>query len=168
MVMSGNEPSNVPVFAALGTVLREIVDGTAPEAFLLNQGDRGLLASLELLSAEAASAVPAAGGATIAAHVDHLRYGLGLMNRWSRGENPFADADYSASWRRQQVSPEQWRELLDGLRRETRAWVAAASRPRDIAQTDLAVMIASAAHMAYHLGAIRQIDRTAVGPPAGD
>ena len=166
--MSGNGSSNLPVFAALGAVLREIVDGTAAEAFLLNQGDRGLLASLELLSAEAASAVPAAGGATIAAHADHLRYGLGLMNRWSHGENPFTDADYSASWRRQQVSPEQWRELLDGLRAQAQAWVAAASQPRQVSQVELTGMIASAAHLAYHLGAIRQVDRTAIGPPADD
>ncbi len=166
--MSVNEPSNLSVFAALGAVLREIVDGTASEAFLLNSGDRGLLASLELLSAEAASAPPAAGGATIAAHADHLRYGLGLMNRWSRGENAFSGADYSASWRRQQVSPEQWRESLESLRREAHAWLAAASQPRALGEAGLTEMIASAAHLAYHLGAIRQIDRTAIGPPARD
>jgi hypothetical protein len=46
-------------------------------------------------AAEEASAVPSGGGASIAAHVDHLRYGLELLNRWTRGEKPFADADHS-------------------------------------------------------------------------
>jgi hypothetical protein len=32
-------------------------------------------------------------GATIAAHAQHVRYGLSLMNRWAaHGGNPFADA----------------------------------------------------------------------------
>jgi len=36
---------------------------------------------------------------SIAAHVDHVRYGLSLMNGWSEGHNPFKDADWSASWK---------------------------------------------------------------------
>ena len=55
---------------------------------VLNGGDTGLLRSLDHLSAAAASA-PSAGGPSIAAHVEHLRYGLSLMNRWAAGENPF-------------------------------------------------------------------------------
>ena len=74
-----------PITAALTSVLREIIDGAARDAaVLLNRGDPGLLASLDRLSSDAASAAPREGGATIAAHVDHLRYGLGLLNRWSR------------------------------------------------------------------------------------
>ena len=69
----------------LTTMLRvlyaELIDG-APEsgAYMLNKGDAGLLTSLDNLSASAASK-SGAGGASIAAHVDHLRYGLSLMNR---------------------------------------------------------------------------------------
>ena len=43
--------------------------------------------------------------------MDHVRYGLSLMNRWSAGENPFTSADWSASWKRTSVSDDEWREL---------------------------------------------------------
>ena len=66
---------------------------------MLNSGDEGLLRSLEKLSAAQASALTPT-GSSIAAHVDHVRYGMSLMNRWSQGENPFASADWSASWRK--------------------------------------------------------------------
>lgn len=88
----------------LVVLLNELADGPAPQAaFVLNPGDRGLLRSLDTLSAAEASAT-AGGESSIAAHVDHLRYGFQLMNRWSKGESPFADADYSASWRRTVVT----------------------------------------------------------------
>ena len=84
----------------LPTLFAELIDGASQsEAYMLNRGDAGLLRSLDKLSATAASA-PTPHGSTIAAHVDHLRYGLSLMNRWSAGENPFDDADWTASWRR--------------------------------------------------------------------
>ena len=69
-------------FAALSTVLDELIGGAAPESgWVLNPHDSGLLNSLDKLSAQEASAIPASGGASIAAHADHLRYGLQLLNR---------------------------------------------------------------------------------------
>jgi hypothetical protein len=63
------------------------------------------------------------GKTTVAAHVDHVHYGLTLLNRWAAGEaNPFADADWNASWQRTTVSPEQWRTLRDNLRRQAETW----------------------------------------------
>jgi len=154
---------------ALAAVLRELIDGADPDTgWALNPGDRGLLASLDALSAAAASARPG-GRSSIAAHVDHLRYGLELLNRWAGGEkNPFADADYSASWRRQDVSEAQWRELCDALARQSRGWMIAVQQPRDWDDVELTGILASAVHLAYHLGAIRQIDPAARGPAARD
>ena len=78
----------------LTTLFSELVDG-APgggDAFILNSGDIGLLRSLSKLSAADASRA-VNDGATIAAHAQHVRFGLSLMNRWARdGGNPFADA----------------------------------------------------------------------------
>lgn len=155
---------------ALSDLLAEVVDGAKEgEAWLLNGGDPGLLRSLERLSADAASAPAPAGGASVAAHADHLRYGLSLLNRWARGEeNPFADADWSASWRRGTVSDGEWAALRDALRREAGDWREAVRRPRELGRFELTGMLASVAHLAYHLGAIRQIDRAAQGPPARD
>ena len=85
-----------PIRHSLALLLRELLNGPSDNvAFVLNPGDRGLLASLDALSTEAANARPN-GRSSVAAHVDHLRYGFELLNRWARGENPWADANYAA------------------------------------------------------------------------
>jgi hypothetical protein len=154
---------------ALGDLFRELTHGPPAElCWVLNPGDRGLLKSLDALSADAASARKG-GRSSIAAHVDHLRYGFSLMNRWGGGEeNPFATADFAASWRRQTVSETEWRELRGALAKEISAWDHAITQPRDLDLMGLTGMIASIVHLAYHLGAIRQIDAAASGPPASD
>lgn len=151
----------------LGTLLAELVDG-APKAggYMLNPGDEGLLRSLDKLSAADASARTPT-GSSIAAHVDHVRYGLSLMNRWSQGENPFATADWSESWRRTSVLEPEWRQRLADLRSETTRWLAVVRQPRDVDEVELNGVIGSIAHLAYHLGAIRQINQALRGPVEG-
>jgi hypothetical protein len=153
---------------SLETLFREIIDGPdASAAWMLNGGDAGLLRCLDALTASAASAVPAAGGASVAAHVDHVRYGLSLMNRWSRGEHdPWSTADWTASWRRSVVNDQEWAALRQALGAESRAWLAVLGAPREYSEIELNGIIASIAHLAYHLGAIRQIDRSIRGPLA--
>jgi hypothetical protein len=145
----------------------ELIDGvTRKQSYTLNTGDTGLLASLDGLSAAAASRT-SAGGTTIAAHVDHLLYGLRLMNRWQSGEqNPWADADWTASWRRTSVDDEEWMRLRAQLRDEAHRWLGALGTPRDVEGVQLTFIVSSIAHLAYHLGAIRQIDRVTRGPTA--
>lgn len=152
------------ISTALTTLLSELVDGAPISgAYVLNRGDPGLLRSLDRLSAEAASE-PHAGGASIAAHVDHLRFGLSLMNRWARGENPFADADWGMSWRRTKVDDDGWMRLRMELRDEARSWLDTLEHPRAVDEVELNGVIGSIVHLAYHIGAIRQIDRAARGP----
>ena len=71
------------------------------------------------------------GGATIAAHVRHVRDGLALMNRWAEhGGNPFADAKWDDAWKTSVVDDAAWQEIRRGLRHETDRWrVALASPP---------------------------------------
>lgn len=154
---------------SLPSLFRELVYGApAAGAFVLNPGDGGLLAALDGLSAADAS-VSSNGGASIAAHADHLRYGLSLMNRWAAGEeNPFADADWTASWERTSVSDAGWAEVREGLREEAKQWQAALQEPREVAGIEVDGVIGSIIHVAYHLGAIRQIAPGARGPKAGD
>ena len=154
---------------ALTTLLRELLDGSAPDAcWVLNPGDPGLLRSLDQLSAVAASAPAPGGGPSIAAHVEHLRYGLALMNRWSEGEDPFGDADYGASWRRLRVSDQEWAALRDRLRVDAHRWLGVVREPRPLSDPELTGMLGSVVHLAYHLGAVRQIDRSTRGPAARD
>jgi hypothetical protein len=154
---------------ALLGLLRELTEGPPGGfAFVVNPGDRGVLGSLAALSASEASARPN-GRSSVAAHVQHLRYGFQLLNRWIRGDNnAFDGADYSQSWGLQEVTDQEWRELRDALEREARAWMAAVGTPRDWDPVTLGGTIGSVAHLAYHLGAIRQLVASASGPPARD
>jgi hypothetical protein len=144
---------------ALSTLLTEIFEGPpGHEAFLLNPGDSGLLRQLDAIEADAASTRPMPGRTTIAAHVDHVCYGLSLLNRWAAGEaNPWADADWDASWRRSTVTPERWGTLRDELRRAVAGWRTHVATRKEWDELTAAGALASAAHTAYHLGAIRQI-----------
>jgi hypothetical protein len=150
---------------SLPSLFGELVDGPPGDAaFVLNGGDAGLLASLDAVDAEAAS-TSVSGGATIAAHVDHVRYGLELLNRWHAGEaNPWANANWSAAWRRTAVSEAEWAELRDALRHQARKWHAALKVRREMGPIELNGVIGSIAHLAYHLGAIRQINPALRGP----
>jgi hypothetical protein len=133
-------------------------------AIVLNGGDPGLLASLDKLSAEEAS-IASHQGTTVAAHAEHVRYGLLLMNTWAKqGGNPFAHARWQDAWKIITVDEPRWQEIRDGLRSEVLLWQEALRTPRDVAEVELSGMIGSVAHTAYHLGAIRQIVAGARGP----
>ena len=90
---------------AFRRVFSELVDGTNPKGgYVLNTGDIGLLHSLEKISAADASRA-VNGGATIAAHTQHLRSGLSLMNKWAaKGGNPFANAKWDEAWKMSAVT----------------------------------------------------------------
>ena len=90
------------------------------------------------------------------------------MNRWAReGGNPFADATWDEAWKVSSVNPAQWDEIQRGLREETHRWLQMLAAPRDITDVELTGVIASIGHLAYHLGAIRQIQKSARGPREG-
>ena len=144
--------------------LGEILDGSAPDwGLLLNRSDAGLLESLGRLSAAEASAQPALGGASIAAHADHLRYDLSLINRWSHGDEPYADADWTTSWEHGTVSKSEWAGVLERLTAEAAAFQQTLPHLLNGDETRQKGTIAAVAHLADHLGAIRQIDRATRG-----
>ena len=146
----------------------ELADGvTGQGGFILNTGDLGLLKSLDKLSAADASR-STNDGATIAAHAQHVRYGLSLMNEWgTKGGSPFANAKWDEAWKISAVDDAQWQEIRNGLRQEAHNWLKTLQAPRDVAGIEYTGMVSSVAHFAYHLGAIRQIDKQARGPREG-
>ena len=153
----------------LSHLFSELVDGVTSSrgGFMLNTGDAGMLASLDKLSADDASR-SANGGATIAAHAQHVRYGLSLMNQWAAdGGNPFANAKWDEAWKIARVDASQWDEIRQGLRAETERWLTVLKTPREVAGIEFTGLVSSIAHLAYHLGAIRQIDKSARGPKEG-
>ena len=144
---------------ALVSLLVEAFDGPPGEmAFMLNPGDPGLLRQLESVSAGVASTRPMPGKTTIASHVDHVLYGIELMNRWADGEpDPFSTADWSASWRRTSVDDAEWRTLIDRLRVASTKWRQHVADRTEWDVVGATGATASMAHAMYHLGAIRQL-----------
>ena len=156
---------------ALTRLFSELIDGTnvkdaGPGGFVLNAGDVGLLRSLDGLSAADASR-STNGGATIAAHAGNSIRAL-LMNRWAaEGGNPFADATWDEAWKTAAVDDGEWRAIRNGLRHETHRWLQALGSPRTVDEIEFTGIISSIVHLAYHLGAIRQINKDARGPREG-
>ena len=152
----------------LDRLFSELVNGASGSgAYVLNSGDIGLLRSLERISAADASR-SVNGGATLAAHAQHVRYGLSLMNRWAReAGNPFADAKWDEAWKVSAVDDRTWEEIRSGLAEEARRWLTMLGTPREANTIQISGLIASIAHLGYHLGAIRQIAKSTRGPREG-
>ena len=153
---------------SLALLASELLDGPKSDCYVLNKGDVGLVRSLDRLPASDASAIPSSGGASIAAHVDHVLYGIRLLNRWVGGEaNPWKDADWTLSWKKTSVTDDEWKTLRDQFRQDSRVMVEALARADgQLKGMALNGAIAIVVHLAYHLGAIRQIDRSIRGPSA--
>src|SRR4029079_13146322 len=116
--------------------------------YMLNRGDSGLLASLDRLSAAQASVRPE-GGASIAAHADHLRYSFSLLNRWATGTLPPIDQmDWTVSWRKTTVTDAEWEALRAELRRESAAWSEVIRTPREVSEIEAGWIMGSVAHVA--------------------
>jgi hypothetical protein len=144
---------------ALSNMLTEIFDGPpGQEAYLLNPGDPGLLRQLDTIEAKTASQRPMPGKTTIASHVDHIHFGLSILNRWAAGDaNAWAGADWNGSWQRPTVTDDQWRTLRGGLRQEADKWRKVVATRANWDDLGAAAALSTAAHTAYHLGAVRQI-----------
>jgi hypothetical protein len=154
------------VAQSLTAVMNELVNGTAPAGgLLLNSGDTGILRALDKLTAKDASVI-VNGGSSIAAHVAHATFYVNVINRVAAGEDAWGDADWTAAWKKPVVDSEAWSNMRRALADEHNKWLMVNDVPREMSTMELTYMIASIAHLAYHLGAIRQMDRNARGPGA--
>lgn len=145
-------------------ILREAVEGGAPgqgTAFLDGtqadgSGNHGLLATLARLSAEQASRE--VHGATVAGHARHTAFHLEVVVRWERDgdHGPF---DWPGSFQPARVDGEEWSALQERVRRAYEELTAFAHTLAG-AEPDGDVtggLTGAVAHVAYHLGAIRQL-----------
>ena len=144
---------------ALQFILSEIANGPpSGEAYLLNPGDAGLLKQLAKVDAGTASTRPMEGLTTIASHTAHVLYGFQLSNRLAEGEeNPWRDANWETAWRKTEVSSDEWESLKVSLNEELKKWQLTLAQRRNWNDVAARGAVGIAAHLAYHLGAIRQI-----------
>jgi hypothetical protein len=115
----------------------------------------GLLMALEGMSAAQASRSPAPGRTTVAAHTEHIRFTLQVVNAWGRGEQP--EIDWADSWTVSSVTEPEWDALRADLRREFEVMLTGVQARAAWREQGLAMIINNIAHTAYHAGAIRQI-----------
>ena len=80
-----------------------------------------------------------------------------VLNPGDPRRESFAGADYDGSWKRTVASDEQWRTLREALRRDAEAWRTAVSSRASWDNVSASAALSTAAHTAYHMGAIRQI-----------
>jgi hypothetical protein len=143
-------------------VLREACEGGRPgegTAFLDGtkadgSGNSGLFATLDALSAEQASD-PTALGTSVAAHAAHVAFYLEVTVRWAGGDRgPF---DWKGSFEPRVVDEARWQATRNRVRAAYRAVVDLARKTQTWDEDAAGGLAASLAHLAYHLGAIRQI-----------
>lgn len=160
-----NESEMVPgevLTQTIAGLYRELLHGMkAGEPTWITTGGPGsaLTGSISDLSAEQASRD--LDGTTIAAHVEHVRWALQLVNDYFDGQEP--TADWSASWSVTTVSPGQWDRLREDLQRTgDRLLENLNTRQRWNEGMSMQGALASFAHLAYHLGAVMQMRKRAV------
>lgn len=146
--------------SAAEELFREAFEGVAPDRDYtwFVQGKEGVFDALDALDAGEASRRPTPGCATIAAHAYHLLYVLRCANI-AQGR-PAPQGSWEDTWRRQAVTEEEWRYLRRDIRAEYalfRDWL----RENDDWSGEDAVLgaLTPLPHVAFHLGAIRQVVR---------
>lgn len=150
---------------SLATALLALLDEAYLESpdprgtwFTDNEPANGFLGTAARLSAAEASRPLTAGeGLSLASHVGHLTFALDLANRAAKGENPYPEAKWARSWDERSVDEADWRALLAGLRAAYAEFRGNLERGAFWgSQEALTGVIATIAHGAWHLGAIRQ------------
>ncbi len=155
------------VMKSLGMVLKEAYEGPQDPRgtwFVEMAPDTGLFGTLASVSADEASRPPAPGRSTIAGHAAHLRFSLEVARRFLGGDRgPF---EWEQSWATRSVDDAAWAELRAGLRQEYDAFRRALDEAGELDWLLLSGMFGGLAHVAYHLGAIRQMILELRGAPA--
>lgn len=137
-------------------VLAETFEGAQQEwsYYLDQEGNAGLFATLNRLSARAASqATPF--GSTIAAHAEHVRFHLAATNAALRGE--MMSLDWKRSWDVQEVDDAAWRNLRGSLHDEYHELRRLVEARATWDVDEVGGTIGGLAHVAYHLGVIREL-----------
>src|SRR4051812_43697533 len=139
-------------------LLFELIDGPADPKLtwvVSNEPNAGILGTLDRFSAEQASRAPALGRKTPAAHAAHLLFSLELATQRLRGENP--DADWDGSWEPSTVFPDDCHRLRQQIREASATLRKAIEGGTTWEPLAFKGIIAPVGHVAYHLGALRQL-----------
>jgi hypothetical protein len=112
----------------------------------------GVFETLEKITAERASQV--VNDTTIAAHTEHLRFYVWVLNESLTGD---ITVNWADSWRVLTVNEIEWEELQTALREIYQTTRETLQNVDEWNAEKVGEAVAIIAHTAYHFGAIRQI-----------
>lgn len=137
----------------LVAVLREGFEGAEQWSYFTDHGtDAGLLGTLAKLSARQAS--EPRGGTSIVAHAHHTSFALDASAAWIRGDR--SRRNWQESWSVKQLDEEGWKQLQEELRKRYEDLREAIEKEAATSPEAFGGAAGAVAHVAYHLGAIRQ------------
>ncbi len=114
----------------------------------------GIVNTLNSITAEQASQKHGS-HPSIAAHVRHMIFHLKVAYEWIAGDH--SKRDWQGSFLPHEVTPEEWRELKKEIQETKETYLRVIKAlPTDQLISESGAM-GVIAHLAYHLGAIRQV-----------
>jgi hypothetical protein len=145
----------------LKALFQETFKGTGGESsqYIDGKGHGSLLETLDHTDSRLASMPLKTGGATIAAHTEHLRYYIRTLQRLVADEKG-VQPDWPGSWQTRAVTPGEWEVLKAAVRTEVAALIGDIDRIDTWDDDRIGGTLSILAHSAYHLGAIRLLSVT--------
>jgi hypothetical protein len=133
-------------------VLSEAFEGPRESWSYFTERNGGMFDTLEKVDAETASRV--LGRTSVAAHVRHVIFGLHASARWIEGDR--TTHTWKESWDISAVNGESWEHTKERLRAAYKDLRRAVGLFAAESEEAMAGAVGALAHIAYHLGAIRQ------------
>jgi hypothetical protein len=112
------------------------------------------LFTLESVTATEASIPVGPEGTTIAGHVNHIRASLMVSTALIKKES--ASRDRTNSWTVTRIGDPEWEALRRQLREQYERSLQAIQTRTDWDEDSFGAALGAIAHVAYHLGAVRQ------------
>jgi hypothetical protein len=135
-------------------VFREACEGPKnPWSYFTDTGpSAGLFGCLVEMTPDEASKIIC--GSTIAAHVHHVIFGFNASAAWVRGDH--SPRDWEESWSKKKVTEAEWAKMKSDLQLGADSLRQAITFHSEDSAHAFGGAIGAVAHLAYHLGAIKQ------------
>jgi len=139
-------------------LLREAFEGrkTGADGTWFVEKSEAILPSLKQITAEQASKQAHPNLASIGAHVNHLIYALTWGNTCHGGNRP--EGTWNDTWKQNAFAPKEWDRMRNEVTERYLSYLAWFSANTDWSHEEGVIApLALLPHVAYHLGAIRQL-----------
>lgn len=139
----------------LKTLLHEGVQGPKKDwSYFTDPNSKGFLGTIEKLSSTSASKTSGPNDNSVAAHAWHLIFALNATSDWIQGDH--SPKDWEKSWQVQKVDDAEWSKIQSKFRQDYEDFFRVIETVDLTNEEVLSGVIGAIAHVAYHLGAIRQ------------